>query len=364
MLHIIRNWVDRYFGDEEAVLFAVLLIASLLTIVTMGGVLAPVISGVIIAFLMQGLVARVTAWGAPHWLAVTVATLVLITALVVSLFYLLPILWQQVSLLLSELPRMFTEWQQLLLLLPEKYPDLISEAQLQHLMDIAAKELGAVGQGLVTSSVSNLPLVMAVVVYLVLVPMLVFFFLKDSSEIMTWMADFLPRERPMMHQIWVEMNDQVANYVRGKVIEIIVVGACSFIAFKIFDLNYALLLALAVGLSVLIPYIGAAVVTIPVLMIAFFQWGIGPEFYWLLVVYSVIQGLDGNVLVPLLFSEAVNLHPVAIIMAVLVFGGLWGFWGVFFAIPLATLIKAILSAWPVARAKLSDHGAPLELEEQ
>jgi putative permease len=65
--------------------------------------------------------------------------------------------------------------------------------------------------------------------------------------------------------------------------------------------------------------------------------------------YGIVQALDGNVLVPLLFSEAVNLHPVAIIVAVLVFGGLWGLWGVFFAIPLATLVKAVLNAWPTAQ---------------
>ena len=67
-----------------------------------------------------------------------------------------------------------------------------------------------------------------------------------------------------------------------------------------------------------------------------------------MLAYTIIQALDGNVLVPLLFSEAVNLHPVAIILAVLVFGGLWGFWGVFFSIPLATLVKGILYAWPIA----------------
>jgi len=81
-------------------------------------------------------------------------------------------------------------------------------------------------------------------------------------------------------------------------------------------------------------------------MIAYFQWGWSDSFLWLMVVYGIIQALDGNVLVPLLFSEVVNLHPVAIIVAVLVFGGIWGFWGVFFAIPLATLFKAVLTAWP------------------
>lgn len=79
------------------------------------------------------------------------------------------------------------------------------------------------------------------------------------------------------------------------------------------------------GLSVLIPYIGAAVVTIPVAAIGLFQWGWSNEFFYLIITYGIIQLLDGNVLVPLLFSEAVNLHPVAIILAVLFFGGIWGF---------------------------------------
>jgi putative permease len=65
-----------------------------------------------------------------------------------------------------------------------------------------------------------------------------------------------------------------------------------------------------------------------------------------MIAYAIIQALDGNVLVPLLFSEALNLHPVAIIVAILVFGGLWGFWGIFFAIPLATVVQAVLKAWP------------------
>ncbi len=120
----------------------------------------------------------------------------------------------------------------------------------------------------------------------------------------------------------------------------------SYVTFAVLELRYSVLLAVAVGFSVLIPYIGAAVVTVPVAIVALFQWGVTPEFYYLLIAYGIIQALDGNVLVPVLFSEAVNLHPVAIIVAVLVFGGLWGFWGVFFAIPLATLVKAVWKALP------------------
>jgi putative permease len=106
-----------------------------------------------------------------------------------------------------------------------------------------------------------------------------------------------------------------------------------------------MLVSLFIGLSVLIPYIGATVMTIPVVMLAFFQWGPSPEFTYTVIAYGIIQLIDGNILVPLLLSGVVNLHPVAIIVAILVFGGLWGIWGLFLAIPLATLVHAVIKTW-------------------
>ena len=149
-----------------------------------------------------------------------------------------------------------------------------------------------------------------------------------------------------MMQIWQEMSMQIANYVRGKFVEIVILGMTVYISFVILGIKYAALLALLVGLSAVIPYIGAVVVTVPVIMLTYFQFGLGSDFVAVMIVFGIIQALDGYVLVPLLFSEAVNLHPVFIIVAVLFFGGIWGFWGVFFAIPLATFIKAIFNAWP------------------
>jgi putative permease len=156
----------------------------------------------------------------------------------------------------------------------------------------------------------------------------------------------LPARRSLMNQIALEMNQQIANYIRGKVIEILIIGSISFVTFEMFGLNYSALLAVMVGVSVLIPYIGATIVTLPVFAIGAFQFGFTNELYYIMIAYLIIQILDGNVLVPLLFSEAVNLNPVSIIVAGLWFGGSWGFWGVFFAIPLATLVKAIFNAWP------------------
>jgi len=349
MIRIFNRWIDRYFADEEAVLVVVMIIASLAVLLYMGVVLAPMISAVIIAFLMQGVVDGLKSWGLRHIIAVSAAFLILAGSIVVSLLYILPALWHQVVNLFTEAPRMLKDGQELLLLLPQKYPTLFSESQVKELITGLRVELGQAGQKILSISLAQLPVIVSILIYLVLVPILVFFFLKDGRKMVDRLSNVLPRERPVMQQIWREMNEQIANYVRGKVIEIVIVAGISSVVFSLLEVNYALLLGIAVGFSVLIPYIGAAVITLPVAVIGFFQWGWSDSFFYLMIAYLVIQALDGNVLVPLLFSEAVKMHPVVIVLAVLVFGGLWGFWGVFFAIPLATLCKAIMTAWPTSR---------------
>jgi len=346
MLKVFSGWIERYFSDEEALLLFVFLVIALIIVLTLGGMLAPVFAGVIFAFLMQGMVAKLKQLGFKHLWSVSLVFLGFISAFMAVLLVIIPESWRQLTNLLNELPRMMTQGQELLMLLPEQYPALITSAQIQTLIEQATAELGKLGQLVLSFSISSIGNLIEILIYLVLVPILVFFFMKDGSLIVRWWTAYLPEKRAVISQVGLEMEDQIANYVRGKVVEIVVVGAVTYVAFIVLGLRYSALLAIMVGLSVVIPYIGAAVVTIPVALIAFFQWGWGPEFAYLMLAYGVIQALDGNVLVPLLFSEAVNLHPVAIIVAVLVFGGLWGFWGVFFAIPLATLIKAVMSAWP------------------
>ena len=238
---------------------------------------------------------------------------------------------------------MINRGQDLMMRLPQEYPQIISENSIKDLIFSLSGELSAVGQTVLSFSFASIPLI---VIYLVLVPLMIFFFMKDKIMILEWMSRFLPADRQLVTHLWEEMDGQIGNYIRGKVYEIIIVGVSAYIVFKFFGLNYASLLAIIVGLSVLIPYIGAATVTIPVALVGFFQWGLGTDFTWLMISYFVLQFMDGNVLVPVLFSDAVNIHAVAIIAAILVFGGLWGFWGVFFAIPLATLVKALINVWP------------------
>ncbi|MFJ7282154.1 AI-2E family transporter [Pseudomonas sp. NPDC099000] len=346
MFKVLRDWIQRYFSDEEAVVLAVLLFLAFTAVITLGGMLAPVLAGMVLAYLMQGLVVTLERLRMPGGVAVGLVFALFMGVLLVFIIVVVPLLWHQLITLFNELPGMLAKWQSLLLLLPERYPHLVSDEQVLQAIEVARGEIGKFGQWALTFSLSSLPLLVNIMIYLVLVPILVFFFLKDREMIGQWVRGYLPRERALITRVAHEMNRQIANYIRGKVIEIFICGGVTYIGFVVLGLNYAALLALLVGVSVVVPYVGAVVVTVPVLLIALFQWGWSDQFIYLMAVYGIIQVLDGNVLVPLLFSEAVNLHPVAIICAVLLFGGLWGFWGVFFAIPLATLFKAVLDAWP------------------
>ena len=346
MRKIFSKWIDNYFSNEEVMLLLVLLAAALGVILYLGQTLTPVFTSIILAFLMQGMIEWLRKRSVPHFTSVLMVFTLFVGIFLSLMLFIMPLVWKQSINLFNELPRMVAQAKSVLLLLPQQYPDVFSEQLITQIIDLATAELSQLGQLVVTYSLNSIAGLVALLIYVVLVPILVFFFLKDGSSLVNWWVSFLPRKKEMLSQVWAEMDQQIANYVRGKVIEIVIVGSVTYLAFVLLGINYAALLGIIVGLSVLIPYIGAALVTLPVALIGFFQWGWTNEFWYLMLAYGIIQALDGNVLVPLLFSEAVNLHPVSIIIAVLVFGSVWGFWGVFFAIPLATLIKAILNAWP------------------
>jgi len=350
MLEFVRAWYTRYFTDPQAALLVVLLLVSALTIYFMGKMLTPLIAAIVIAYLLEAPVSKLEQ-RVPRLIAVIAVFNLFLLFLVFLVLFLLPILSRQASQFFQEVPNMISRGQELLMRLPKEYPEIISENSIKDIIFSLSGDISAVGQSVLSVSFSSIPLI---VIYLVLVPLMIFFFMKDKAVILDWMSRFLPTDRHLVTHLWEEMDAQIGNYIRGKVYEIIIVGVAAYIVFKLFGLNYASLLAIVVGLSVLIPYIGAATVTIPVALVGFFQWGLGPDFTWLMVAYFILQFLDGNVLVPILFSDAVNIHAVAIIAAILVFGGLWGFWGVFFAIPLATLVKALINVWPTASEEIAE----------
>jgi len=345
MVKMITNWYKQKFSDPNAVALMVILLSVFVLFYFFNHILMPVFVAAAIAFLLDKPVNRLVKFGLSRSLSTTIIVCVFVGIAMLGFLGLMPVVWQQGTNLLQEAPQMITSGQEYLLTLPEKYPELINMEQLQTVIAHTQDKVLEYGEAILTATLNSLSNIVALLVYLILVPLMVFFFLKDKAPLLEQITRFLPKERRLATQVGDEMNQQILNYVRGKVLEIIIIGAASTIAFLLLDLRYSVLLGVLVGLSVLVPYVGAAIVTIPVTLVALFQFGLSADFGYVMLAYGIIQALDGNLLVPLLFSEAVNLHPVTIIIAVIFFGGLWGFWGVFFAIPLATLVKAIINAW-------------------
>ena len=346
LIYFLRKWYERHFSHPEALLLLVLILSTSFTLAFFGKMLAPILAALVIAYLLEASVNYLESKRLGRILAVTLVFLMFLAVFVFLVVGLAPVFSRQLATFLQELPYMVSQGRELLVRLPELYPNFVTTDQIDSLTEDTIGFASALGQSALTLSLASIPVMVTVLVYLILGPVLVFFFLKDKHSLIAWLKSFLPADRKVLNVVWADVDAQIGNYIRGKFYEIFIVGTVTYVTFWLLSVSYAPLLAVAVGLSVIVPYIGAAVITIPVALAAYIQFGFGADFASVIVAYGVIQALDGNLLVPLLFSDVVSLHPIAIIASVLLFGGLWGFWGVFFAIPLATLVKSVLKAWP------------------
>ncbi|MEE9423892.1 MAG: AI-2E family transporter [Methylococcales bacterium] len=341
-----KSWLDRVFSDPQVLVLAVLLVIGCVLIVLLSDILMPVFAAGVIAYLLNSIVELLKKVKIPRLPAVLLVYGLFLTLVTFILLAIIPLLYQQTVQLVEQSPQLINRAQEAILQLPEHYPNFVSANQIDEILSAARKQIFTYSQNILSMSAASLMGMISMIVYLVLVPLLVFFFLKDKDRILRWMMHYLPGDRRLTRQVWRQVDIQIGNYIRGKFLELVLLGVASFISFYTLGLNYSLLLAVAMGVSVLIPYVGATVVTIPVVVVAYMQWGFVTEFWYVMTAYAIVQVIDGTILVPVLFSEVVNLHPVAIIVAILFFGGLWGFWGVFFAIPLAILVQAVLSVKP------------------
>ncbi len=346
IVDIVRDWTNRVFGHTEGLVLLALITISMAILLTVGFYLAPVIAGLIVTFALHGIVKKLAEWRIPRLVAIVGVVVLFIGAIIALFIVILPLVWAQLQNLVAQLPQLVIALQVILTEFAHDYPQLVPDAFLESLSATAQTQLTNLGGQIVQQIVQQLPNLVWILIFVLLVPISLFFFLKDHQQIVDYLRHLLPKDRPLLDEVGRETVAQMGSYIRGKLLEILIVGCVCYVVFSLFGLQFAALLSLLVGLSVIIPFVGAAVVTVPVVMVALVQFGWSWDFLFVVVAYAVIQVLDGNVLVPILFTKANDLHPVVIIVAVLAFGGLWGIWGVFFAIPLATFIRAVINAWP------------------
>tara|TARA_Y100001960_G_C14769785_1_gene879250 strand:- start:567 stop:1469 length:903 start_codon:yes stop_codon:yes gene_type:complete len=268
---------------------------------------------------------------------------------VIILFLLLPLMLEQLSNLLKSLPSYleYSIQQGKIIAL-----GVFSSEQMNDFLSGLNAEMSSMGKSVLSYSLSSAGNIFETIIYIFIVPILIFFILYDKENIFTWFKKFFPEKLDLSKRASKELDLKIGNYIRCKFIEIIIVWTASFIVFIMLDLKYSLLLSFLCGISVIIPYVGAIAVTIPIILIGYFQWGTSAEFWSVIIGHVIIQVVDGNVIVPILFSDAVNIHPLAILIAILFFGSIWGIWGVFFAIPLAVFLNTLINIWPTTKVEV------------
>jgi putative permease len=346
VLEELNSLLKKVFSNEETLVFALLLTGSFLALFFLGNILTPFLISLIFAYLLIGMQSRMEQYGMNTLASLIFTYCFFLLVGVAMIVWLGPMVYQQLQSLILEIPKWVNSSMIFVQDIPQKYPDLISSDQITTFLQSLSGQVTSISQDFLKASIAGIQNTVTVAINLILLPILVFFFLFDREAIISGFLAILPKDRDMLKNVWVEMDDQLSNYARGKAIEIVIVGVAAAIIFIFFGLQYIALLSVLVGFSVLIPFLGAFIVTIPVVAIGLLQFGLTFDFWLLLGAYIILQILDGYLLVPILFSDAVKLHPVIIMLAVFVFGSMFGFWGVFFAIPIATLIKAIWNSWP------------------
>jgi len=346
MIKLIKDWYTDNFTDPNQVSLALVLIFSIIVTYILVQTIAPILVAIVLAYMLEGLVQHLMkiTKATRHFSVIVVFFLFLIIS-ILTLFMLLPLLLDQLTLLVKSLPEIFNKSKQLILGLYDGN-EYIPKDYIDNIFLGLQGETSKVGNSIFTFSLASAGGLFAIIVYAILVPIMIFFMLFDKETINSWIARFFPKKLELTRRAYSELNLKIGNYIRCKFIEIMIVWISSFILFFALGLNYSLLLSFLCGLSVIIPYVGMIAVTIPIILVAYFQWALGSEFWYVIIGHLLIQAVDGNVVVPILFSDAVNIHPFAILLSILFFGSVWGIWGVFFAIPLAVLISTILNVWP------------------
>ena len=345
MFDYLKGFFRNYFYEEEQFAALFLLIIAGILLYFIGSTITPIFVSILIAYLLNGVMnfferknySKKTAFYFSFTIFLVFYLIVLVS---------LPYVTGQIASLINELPAIVAFVQNLFDNLIIRYPNFFTTEQVEEIFASSTSFIPSIAEQVLIQLNTGFSAIMNALIFLILTPILVFFFLKDKSEMLSYVTYFLPNKRILLSQIWSDLNIQLFGYVRGKALEMIVVGSVTTLAFLILGVNYSVILGILVGMSVLIPLFGAILVTIPVVAIGLFQWGLDTPFFIFLFVYLLIQILDGNVLFPLLMGNEVNLHPVLIILAILVFGGIWGFWGLLLAVPIATLIRAVFKVWP------------------
>jgi predicted PurR-regulated permease PerM len=308
----------------------------------LGPVLTPFLIGAILAYLGTPLVDWAEARNVSRNLATTVVVLLFGLLLLALFVVLVPLIQAEVTLAARRLPEVIGQsTARLVPWLQQQFGitlalDLASLKTLVNENMDEARDLSMhVLAGLRTGGL----IVISVLVNVALIPVVMFYLLRDWNMIIERMDALVPRAwNAKVRQITSDIDRVLAEFLRGQVLVMIVLASFYAVGLSLVGLQHAVAIGLVTGLLVFIPYVGFGLGLVLGVLAALLQWTGWPGFLAVLAVYAVGQVLEAYVLVPLLVGDRIGLHPLAVIFALLAFGQLFGFAGVLLALPISAAL--------------------------
>jgi putative permease len=326
------------------------------------GLLLPLLLSLIVTFLLAPLVNFVERDGISRTTGIFVIYFLVTALLALLASWLLPHWLEMYSSLRTDLPRYLGRFLGL-------FKDI--QAGLQtHFPYIAQYDLAGKTRNMTDHLLSQILVetpksALRIGSLLVLVPLFSFFFLRDGHRIMRSCISLVPnRHYEMAHEMSYFVSRQLANFIRGRILEAFIVGLVVAAGLSCTDIRYAPLLGAFAGVTNLIPYIGPIVGMVPGILIALVDLGMGAQFWWILVVYVLIAQIlvDNFILIPVLISRVSDLHPVWVIFAIIMGGKVYGVLGMIIGVPVASIVKIFILEIRYYRRTFSLPEAPLEPE--
>jgi predicted PurR-regulated permease PerM len=334
-------------------------LVCLLLLYLLRGVLTPVLVAFALAYLLDPAVDRLEALRVPRSLGIAVLLLVSLTALGLGTLLLAPIIARDLAALASELPaaasRLLARLDVWLgdqgVQLPHSGQEALAALQ-QHAQSVAPNAVAMARSGalaLVGGTVS----VASAVAALLIVPVLAFYLLRDFDLMTAATVELLPaRLRERSVEMAREVDVVLGQFVRGQLIVMAILGGLYAVGFSLIGVRLAVPIGIVGGLLSFIPYVGSAIALALALIMTALHLGGLAQFAGVVIVYSVIQTLEGFVITPRIVGDKLGLSPVWVLLALMAGGELFGFMGVMLALPLAAVVK-VFAEHGLRRYKLS-----------
>jgi len=328
----------------------------------LGNVLTPFILGGAIAYCLDPIADRLEKWGLSRVMSTIVITLSAVFIFVLLFLLVIPTLIGQLGQLISQIGTFVEElpetWANLKDSLQTRFPNLDLQGEfLQQQMTAIGGAIQSRGGDLVAALLSSAQGIINVIVLVVIVPVVTFYMLMDWDRMVAQIDDLLPRDhQETVRKLGRQIDQTLASFIRGQGTVCLILGTYYAIALMIAGLNFGLIVGFIAGLISFIPYVGALVGGVLAVGLALIQWWGGTEVIdgqtvevarnWIAiisvpVIFGIGQFFEGNILTPNLVGSSIGLHPVWLILALSVFGSLFGFVGMLVAVPVAAIIGVL-----------------------